>query len=323
MSFRLGKIQMQKLCTINMKGGVTMKVKELLGLLFSRKIIGFDEETEKKVILIRIRMILELSFLMFVFFLLIIFSLKKNDILSVLYRLSVTLFLISILFIFWYLELICLKECVENAYIRKSYAELSDFMRVVRSQRHDFNLHMQTIANMIRSGDYEGCDAYLKTILKQVTRTNEAMLVSDTAVSALLSSYYETAQSKNINMMFDICHTMEGAVLKNFHLNTILGNLLQNAIDEVEAHEDDQDRWIVLYVLKRGRKLIFKVSNPFYGDLSSLDRFFELGYSTKDFHEGVGLANVKRILSLNSGLISMEYRDEVLSVIAQIPLKLI
>ena len=229
---------------------------------------------------------------------------------------------IIFLLLIW-VEIVRIRDWNEEYQLRQSHQELLNFMRVVRSQRHDFNLHIQAIANLIRSQDYENCQKYMDTFLRNVSRTNEVFLVHDPAVSALLSTYFELGQSRDIDMQFDICHNMEGAVLKDYQLNTVLGNLLQNAIDEVDTHKNTDERWILLYVMKRGRKLLFKVSNPYFGDIAKLDHAFDMGYSTKEFHEGVGLSNVKRILDLHHGSIGIEYRKDVLSVIAQIPLNII
>ena len=45
-----------------------------------------------------------------------------------------------------------------EAMIDKQYqTELVNFMQIIRSQRHDFNFHMQAISGMIEGGRYQEC----------------------------------------------------------------------------------------------------------------------------------------------------------------------
>ncbi len=103
-----------------------------------------------------------------------------------------------------------------------------------------------------------------------------------------------------------------------YEMNTIIGNLLKNAIEEVRDKDPDL-RYIRLILMHRSRHTVVRVSNPCDKREEELSPIFSLGYTTKKAHEGIGLVAVKKICSKYGGTVYIEVGEGVLHVIAKIP----
>lgn len=207
---------------------------------------------------------------------------------------------------------------IEALVDKKYQAELLSFMQIIRSQRHDFNFHIQAISGLIENHRYEECDDYIQTMVKATAALNDMLPVHHPAVSAMLCSFRELAVQKGIEMRVTISNDLANIPCTVYETNTLIGNLLQNAVDEVE-HLPGSCSWLELLILKRGGNHIIKVSNPCRSDASAFRACFAPGYTTKTSHEGIGLATVKRITEKYGGAVFPEFEDGVVSFIIQLP----
>lgn len=91
-------------------------------------------------------------------------------------------------------------ERIEALVDRQYQAELLNFMQVLRSQRHDFNFHIQTIAGMIEAGYYKDCDAYVREMVRHAQRLNDLLPISDPVVEAQINAFQELAATKQIHL---------------------------------------------------------------------------------------------------------------------------
>lgn len=207
---------------------------------------------------------------------------------------------------------------METLVDQKYQEELLNFMQVIRSQRHDFNFHMQAVAGMIDNGKYEECSQYVRTMVRNVEHLNDMLPLHHPANSALVNTFFELAVSKGIRLEIQILDSLQHLPCTVYEMNTVIGNLLQNAIDETET-KDVSERWIKLLIMKRSRRYIVKVSNPCEKKPEEFKEIFNSGYSTKKCHEGIGLVNVKKITAKYHGTVYLEHEPGIVHFIAKIP----
>ncbi len=196
--------------------------------------------------------------------------------------------------------------------------ELLDFMQIIREQRHDFNLHLQTVAGLVDQERYSEARAYMDTLVGKVSKTNELLPIKNPAVSALVHTFVERAAHDGIRLDVRVEDSMEDLRCTAYEMNTIIGNLLKNAIEEVRDKDPDL-RYIKLILMHRSRHTVVRVSNPCDKSEEELSPIFSLGYTTKKAHEGIGLVAVKKICSKYGGTVYIEVGEGVLHVIAKIP----
>ncbi|MCD8106602.1 MAG: GHKL domain-containing protein [Oscillospiraceae bacterium] len=206
------------------------------------------------------------------------------------------------------------KALVDQQYQR----ELLDFMQIIREQRHDFNLHLQTVAGLVDQERYCEARAYMDTIVGKVSKTNELLPIKNPAVSALVHTFVERAALDGIRLDVRVEDSMENLRCTAYEMNTIIGNLVKNAIEEVRDKDPDL-RYIKLVMMHRSRHTVIRVSNPCDKSEEELRPIFSLGYTTKKAHEGIGLVAVKKICSKYGGTVYIELGEGVLHVIAKIP----
>ena len=205
-----------------------------------------------------------------------------------------------------------------EALLDKQYqTELLNLMQIIRSQRHDFNFHLQTIFGMIETRRYDECAAYVREMVSATGAMNGILPLRDPAISAMLNSFQAAAAQKGIALRLDISSDLAYLPCTVYEINTVIGNLLQNAIDETAGH---RDKWIQAAILKRGGSYVIKVTNPCGRVAEDFKDAFRPGFSTKQSHEGIGLATVRRIVDRCGGSVYPEFKPGCVSFVVHMPM---
>lgn len=202
--------------------------------------------------------------------------------------------------------------------------EMQAYMSVIRSQRHDYNFHVQAMAGLIRDGDLEACRKYVDSLTADSAAMNTIMPVKDPAIAALIFSFRTMAQEYDIQLYLDIQNDLSAVVTSVYETNKVIGNLLQNAIDEVRTHED-RSFGIHLYILKRGENCIIHAANKIKlpdNPEAYLQGMYQPGWSTKQGHEGIGLVSIQNLLRRYRGVVYSRIDGDVIHCIAKIPLSM-
>ena len=198
--------------------------------------------------------------------------------------------------------------------------ELKSFIKMIRAQRHDFNLHLHAVNGLLEAGKYRECHEYVKKMVSETEYVNEVLPIYDTSISAMLYAYRSDAESSGIRMKFDITNNLKGLAPEAYEINRIIGNLLQNAIDAVSS-EKDREYGIVVKIYESNGSSVIDISNKFFGDVSELSHMFEYNYSGKKNHEGLGLSTVQRIVELYKGVAYVEMDEDIIHFIVRLPKK--
>ena len=203
---------------------------------------------------------------------------------------------------------------------KQHQAELESFIKMIRAQRHDFNLHVHAINGLIDAQKYTECKEYVAKMVAETEYVNEVLPVYDTSISAMMYAYRSDAESKGIHMYFEITNNLKGLAPEPYEINRIIGNLLQNAIDEVSSSKD-RDYGIHVKIYGNNGGSVIDVSNKFFGDITKLSHFFDYNYSGKDKHEGLGLTTVQRIAESYKGVAYVETDEDIIHFIVRLPKK--
>lgn len=211
----------------------------------------------------------------------------------------------------------------ENTAGNNYHSEMNTFINVVRSQRHDYNLHVQTVASLIAQQKWEECRGYVNALVQDTNQMNAVLPVKDPAVAALIYNFRVLAAQSNISLVLDIRDDMADVVTSAYETNKIIGNLLQNALDELSRQPDPGK--IELSIFKRGEYCLVRVSNKVMNReafLSKQDEIFRQGFTTKQGHDGVGLSSIQALTQRIGGGISARLEEDTVCFVAAIPLVL-
>ena len=197
--------------------------------------------------------------------------------------------------------------------------EMQSFLNVIRSQRHDYNFHVQTIAGLIRQNKMEDCLRYINALEEDVAIMNAVLPVRDPAIAALIHNFRLMAVRQGTELHVDIHYDLSQIATNVYETNKIISNLLQNAIDEVSTHED-KSHGIWLTILKRGEYCVIRVSNKLKETLSQedLDNIYRQGYTTKQGHEGVGLSSLRTLVGRYKGVIYTQVEGDEIQFVARV-----
>lgn len=113
---------------------------------------------------------------------------------------------------------------------------------------------------------------------------------------------------------------MQDLAVTPYDLNRILGNLIQNAIDEIRRNKDNQ-YGIQLQISKADNMTVIDISNRFDPLVQNVNRMFNDKYTTKRRHDGIGLNTILRITESYGGMIYPEIHDDIIHFILRLPNK--
>lgn len=214
------------------------------------------------------------------------------------------------------------------------HRELSEQLEERRKMTHDFRQQLYTISGFVEqlqntpASDMhlEELQNYLDTLTTHTT-THSNMIAGafspNTAVDVLLQYYYFCAKEHDIHMDIRFCLPQQ-PLLSDVELCTILGNLLENAVDAcnrmpvmdksvseksitISSHETD-GQWFIL------------LENTYDGIvLQKNNRFL----SRKDTHSkrfGIGLESVKDIIGKYNGTLDISPKETIFRVGITLPL---
>ena len=234
-------------------------------------------------------------------------------------------FFFSLVYIF--ISFIMLKILVEYYILsdiseqeKQHQKELQSFIKMVRAQRHDFNLHLHTVKGLLEAEKFDECRSYVSKMVADTEYINEVLPIHDTMISAMLHAYRSDAESRGIKMSFDITTNLEGLAPESYEINRIIGNLIQNAIDALEG-QTDREYGIVVRMYDSGDSAVIDISNKYFGDAEELAHLFEYSYTGKKNHEGIGLSTVQRIAESYKGVAYVELDEDIIHFIVHLPKK--
>ncbi|MEF2247576.1 MULTISPECIES: sensor histidine kinase [unclassified Paenibacillus] len=183
--------------------------------------------------------------------------------------------------------------------------EINGLFLAIRAQRHDFLNHVQTIHSLASLSKHKELLAYTKELTDEIRVMNDIINIGNPAIAALIRSKISQAETYRIQFACtfnDLNMSEMGA--KTLDVNRILGNLIDNAFDEVMKYEESERQVHLIYSQKAGHIDIEVGNICLDAEAVAASPLFKSGYSTKhDHHQGIGLSIVKGIVD--------RYRGEV------------
>ena len=181
----------------------------------------------------------------------------------------------------------------------------------LRAQNHEFMNKLHTVMGLLQLGETEEAIRFIS----EVAQTRQRMLgrisqqIKEPSVAGLLLAKYNKAIEKKIEFSLDEASYLSTLPkdMRVDEFNSILGNLIENALDELAGKEDGEiyvgifgsDQGVVIAVEDNGRG----IPEAMKEDL------FARGFSSKGSDRGYGLWTVQRIVHEYGGTIEYEGRN--------------
>ncbi|MEY8038435.1 ATP-binding protein [Saccharopolyspora cebuensis] len=201
---------------------------------------------------------------------------------------------------------VTMRDRTELADLQRELEAHRDTTETLRAQAHEFSNRLHTIAGLIELGEHEELARYVDRVshTRQQWQAEISARVHDPATAALLVAKASLAAEKGVGLRLH-----EGSHLPTIDeqlsadLVTVLGNLVDNALDALEGTTGAQ-RWVEVDVRHRDEVVVVvRDSGPGVA-AEIVEEVFSHGFTTKaarDGQRGLGLALTRQTCHRRGG----------------------
>ncbi len=181
--------------------------------------------------------------------------------------------------------------------------------------RHDMKNHVIALSGLLAGGEWEKMSAYLENMAGGIPEAS-ADLTGNRAVDALLYQKRQQAKREQIEWECDV-QVPKNCGIHEFDLCILFGNILDNALEACGRLSCEERRFIEMEA--RQVKKCFLVEGKNSMDRREQYRDGSTGKRSPKGH-GIGLLNVKDVVSRYNGTIRIEAEEGVFSISILLPI---
>lgn len=190
----------------------------------------------------------------------------------------------------------------QSEYYEKKIEADSKNINDTRKIKHDMKNHMYAIKNMAKNNMSKDIITYINDILGKIEGEKVYINTGNYLIDGILNVKFEEVKNQGIDFKYDV-KIPEGIKLPEFEVITILGNLLDNAIEGVKSIKDN--RYIEVFISYKDSNLLIKIVNTFDGLVIKDNKGFVSRKEEKTYH-GIGLENVREQVEKSNGYMNID-----------------
>lgn len=197
--------------------------------------------------------------------------------------------------------------------INKQTEEIQNMYRQMQAWRHDYRNHIQNMKNRL-DGDQGELEQYLDDLADDLTQADTSIQTGNVMADAVLNSKLSVAEQKGVQLNIK-AHIPQDVVMTDVELCSILGNLIDNAMEACEKLPYDQ-RFMRVYIDEFKGQFYLSVQN------SSPPVICDRGTyrTTKAGYHGFGLFRIDRIAKKYGGYVNRQYEEGIFATELLVPL---
>lgn len=198
----------------------------------------------------------------------------------------------------------------------QKYCDEVEFMYTkMRGWRHDYHNHIQALQASMALGKYDEVNDYLRQLNDDLTQVDTTVKTGRVMIDAILNGKMNIA-AQNYIAVNAKARIPDGTPVTDVDLCAIIGNLLDNAIEE-NKRLPRQDRFIRIYIGQKNTQFYLAFTNA-AGKKRERNR--SLFPSAKGARHGLGLVRVESLVKKYDGLFSADSEDGGFTAELLIPL---
>ncbi len=206
-----------------------------------------------------------------------------------------------------------LRDRTELVQLRDQLDANRNTTETLRAQAHEFSNRLHTIAGLIELGEYDEVSRYIDRLSASRDRWQAEVTerIDDSAVAALLVAKASLASEHGVGLRLsersELDPVDEGL---SADLVTVLGNLVDNALDALRGHADGRPGWIEVDLRRDGDTVRVEVRDSGPGIAPEIaEEVFRHGFTTKAAEQGgqrgLGLALTRQICVRRGGTVEV------------------
>lgn len=207
-------------------------------------------------------------------------------------------------------------EDYQSDLLLKYCNEVESMYTKMRGWRHDYHNHIQALQASMALGRYEEVNAYLRQLNDDLTQVDTTVKTGRVMIDAILNGKLNIAARSGIPVNVK-AKIPEGTPVTDVDLCAIIGNLLDNAIEE-NNRLPREDRFLRIYVGQKNTQFYLAFTNAAG---RRRDKHRSLFPSTKGTQHGLGLVRVESLVKKYGGLFSADSEDGGFTAELLIPLQ--
>ncbi|HEY4027542.1 MAG TPA: sensor histidine kinase [Candidatus Dormibacteraeota bacterium] len=198
----------------------------------------------------------------------------------------------------------------------------------LRAQAHEFSNRLHTIAGLVELGRTEEAIGLITATSGMHQELSEALMerMGDPVLGALLLAKAAIASERGIELRVTEDTVLTESPLSPDDLITLLGNLVDNALEAVA--QATGERWVSIAVSAQDEQLVIRVEDSGPGvPEADRERIFAEGYSTRPRttgrRRGIGLALVRKVARRHGGDVAVAGGGAGAVFSARLPLRVV
>jgi two-component system CitB family sensor kinase len=205
---------------------------------------------------------------------------------------------------------VTVRDRTEHVELLRELDSVASLTDALRGQQHEHANRMHTVAGLLELDRPRDAASYLSEVAGDAAGLAEQLRdsVGNPTIVALLLGKATVARERGVVLSVTCSAPIGDAVVQNRLAVTVLGNLIDNAVDAVAASPAGR---VQVELARTSGRFLIRVSDNGSGiDPMARERLFEDGFSTKPVrdggHRGLGLALVHRLVTQAGGSVVLQ-----------------
>lgn len=210
-----------------------------------------------------------------------------------------------------------LRDRTELAQLEREIGSFRSSAELLRAQAHEFANQLHTISGLVQIGENDEVVRYVRALSRhrQSLDMTLSRRVRDTTVGALLMAKSSLAAERKVALRVSERTALDRlAPEDSADVATVIGNLVDNAVDAAAPGDDGQDAWVEIELRQDASSLEIVVRDSGPGIAPELaQEVFSHGFTTKAAQEGergIGLALTRLVCERRGGEIAVTNTPE-------------
>ncbi len=197
----------------------------------------------------------------------------------------------------------------QNEYYVNQFELMNESIKIRNAEKHDYKNHLSVIAALVQRNEQKEAAAYIGKIMGVYKSVKESYNSGNLVIDSILNYKKQEAEQYEIRINVGLS-IPENLQVNPFDMTTILGNIIDNAINA--ARKLEKDKFIDLKIRYDKGRLLIRIDNSFNGEIKYKNNKLVTLHPGCENH-GIGLNNVGMILEKYDGTLEIEHTDNVFS----------